>query len=93
MLIFEPLNLAEDKMPMENIIAAFTSPETIGTTPLSVLWLLPLAAAVAVVYKATKLPKITLANFIKEVVVAFGFGIILLVLIALALFAFVLIFI
>ena len=79
---------------MENlIIASFTSPETIGTTPLSLLWLFPLAAAVAVVYKATKLPNITAANFIKEVTASFGFGIVLLMLIALALFVFVRLFV
>ncbi len=36
------------------------------------LWLLPLVAAIAIVYKATKVPKITAASFLKEVVVLFG---------------------
>ncbi len=49
-----------------NIIAGFTAPVEIGTSPLSTLWLLPLTAAVAVVYKATKLPKITALAFLKE---------------------------
>jgi hypothetical protein len=54
------------------IMANFTIPEHIGTTPQSMLWLLPLVAAIAVVYKATKLPEIKAVNFIKEAVVLFG---------------------
>ena len=33
---------------------------------------LPLVAAIAIVYKATKVPKITAVNFLKEVVILFG---------------------
>lgn len=54
------------------IMASFTIPEQISTTPQSMLWLLPLVAAIAVVYKATKLPEIKAANFIKESVLLFG---------------------
>ena len=54
------------------IAASFTIPEYIGTSPASLLWLLPLAAAVAVVYKASKLPTITAGKFIKEAIVLFG---------------------
>ncbi len=54
------------------IMASFTIPEQISTTPHSMLWLLPLVAAIAIVYKATKLPEIKVANFIKEAVVLFG---------------------
>jgi hypothetical protein len=54
------------------VMASFTMPEQIGTTPLSMLWLLPLVAAIAIVYKATKLPEIKAASFIKEAVVLFG---------------------
>jgi hypothetical protein len=36
------------------------------------LWLLPLVAARAVVYKATELPAITARHFIKESAVLFG---------------------
>ncbi len=53
-------------------IASLTAPEEIGATPQSMLWLLPLAAAVAVVYKATKLPKITAGSFLKETAALFG---------------------
>jgi hypothetical protein len=54
------------------IMASFTIPEQISTTPQSMLWLLPLVASIAIVYKATKLPEIKAANFIKESVVLFG---------------------
>ena len=48
------------------IIASFTAPQTVGITPSSMLWLIPLAAAIAIVYKVTKLETITLETFIKE---------------------------
>ena len=54
------------------VIATFTAPERIGVDPKSMLWLLPLVAAIAVVYKATKLPKIKPAHFLKESVILFG---------------------
>ena len=59
-------------MMTEALLAAFTRPEHIGTNPQSMLYLLPLTVAIAVVYKATKLSKITVINFIKEVVLLFG---------------------
>ena len=37
------------------ILAAFTAPIEIGTTPGSMLWMFPLLAAIALVYKATKM--------------------------------------
>ena len=49
-----------------SIIAGFTSPIQIPTTPQSLLWLIPLTASLAIVYKATKLPKITAGKFIQE---------------------------
>ena len=54
------------------ILATFTTPENIGVTPQSILWLLPLVAAISVVYKTTKLPKIRFTHFVKESVVLFG---------------------
>ena len=36
------------------------------------LWLLPLAAAIVVVYKATKVPKVRAGSFIKDSAVLFG---------------------
>jgi hypothetical protein len=54
------------------IIASFTVPEKIGVSPQSILWLLPLVESISIVYKATKMPKIKAAGFLKEVVVLFG---------------------
>jgi len=53
------------------LVASFTRALELGTTPQTLLWLLPLAASVAVVYKATKLPEIHLRNFLKEVALLF----------------------
>jgi hypothetical protein len=36
------------------LLASFTRPIEIGTTPGSVLWMFPLLAAISIVYKATK---------------------------------------
>ena len=54
------------------VIATFIEPEQFGPNPLSMLWLLPLVAAIAVIYKATKLPVIKAGNFIKESVILFA---------------------
>ena len=54
------------------ILASFTMPERVGVTPLSMLWLLPLALSIAVVYKATKVREIRAVSFIKESVVLFA---------------------
>ena len=54
------------------IIASFTAPVHISTTPASLLWLFPLAAAVVVVYKTTKLDKITAGYFLKESAILFA---------------------
>lgn len=69
------------------VLASFTSPENISTNPQSLLWLLPLAASVAVVYKATKLPTITARNFIKEAVILSGSIVVFIVVTGLALYA------
>ena len=69
------------------LIASFTSPEQILPNPQSMLWLLPLAAAIAAVYKATKLPQITVRLFLKETTLLFLFIIAFLITAALALFA------
>jgi len=69
------------------IMASFTIPEQISTTPQSMLWLLPLVASIAIVYKATKLPEIKAANFIKESVVLFGSIVVFMFVTALILYA------
>jgi len=67
------------------VIATFTSPENISTNPQSILWLLPLVAAIAVVYKATKVPTIKLGSFLKEAVLLFGSIIVFMIVTALVL--------
>jgi hypothetical protein len=57
--------------PAAIVMANFTAPEAIGTTAQSLLLLLPVVAAIAVVYKATKVPTISAGNFLKESVVLF----------------------
>ena len=37
------------------MLATFTSPETIGTTKTSMLYMFPLLAAITIIYKATKM--------------------------------------
>ncbi len=69
------------------VLATFTTPEKIGVTPLSMLWLLPLVAAIVVVYKATKVPKITAVSFLKETAVLFGSIVIFMIITALILCA------
>lgn len=69
------------------IMASFTVPEKIGSNPQAMIWLLPLAAAIAVVYKATKIPTITAGNFIKEVVILFGSIVVFIIAVALFLYA------
>ena len=69
------------------LLANFSVPETIGVDPQSMLWLLPLVASIAVVYKATKVPKITAVNFLKETVILFGSIVIFMIITALVLCA------
>jgi hypothetical protein len=70
------------------VMASITIPENIGTNPQSMLLLLPLVVAIAVIYKVTKMPKITAASFIREVVILSGSIVIFITIIAIALFAF-----
>ncbi len=69
------------------LLADFTVPERITVDPQSMLWLLPLVAAVAIVYKATKVPKIQAAHFIKEITILFGSIVVFMVITALVLYA------
>jgi hypothetical protein len=69
------------------MLATFTTPENVGVTPQSMLWLLPLVAAISVVYKTTKLPKIRFTHFVKESVVLFGSIVIFMAITALVLCA------
>ncbi len=68
------------------VIASFTAPQELGTNPQSMFMLLPLTAAIAVIYKATKLPTITAGNFIKETTALFGSIVIFIIITALTLY-------
>ncbi len=69
------------------ILAMFSQPETIGVNPVSMLWLLPLIASISIVYKATKIPTIKFASFVKDVVVLFGSIVIFMIITAVVLYA------
>ncbi|MGA1979177.1 MAG: hypothetical protein ABSG99_01235 [Sedimentisphaerales bacterium] len=69
------------------VIATFTAPEQILANPQAMLWLLPLTAAIAIVYKATKLPTITATGFLKETALLFGSIVAFIIITALVLYA------
>jgi hypothetical protein len=70
-----------------DIMAQFRVPEDIGTNPRSLLLLLPLLVGIAVVYKATKVPKVSFGSFIKESVLLFASILVFMVITALVLAA------
>lgn len=49
------------------ILASFTSPMHIGTTPVSLLFMFPLLLSVALIYKATRLKVMFMGKFFREV--------------------------
>ena len=69
------------------LMAQFTIPEEIGTTPRSLLLLIPLLVSIAIVYKATKVFRVSAGNFIKESALLFGSILVFMVITALALMA------
>ena len=54
------------------ILATFTTPESIGTNPASMLYMFPLLAAITVIYKATKMRVIFWKRFAIESLVLFA---------------------
>ena len=54
------------------LLASFTTPMQIDTNPASMLWLVPLVVAIAVVYKATKVHKIKWWPFARETALLIG---------------------
>jgi len=68
------------------LLASFTTPMHIDTNPMSMLWLLPLVASIAVVYKATKVYKIVAYPFLKESAVLFWSILVFVVVVALFLY-------
>jgi len=57
---------------MTTLLASFSSPIHIGTDWVSMLWMFPLLAAIAIIYKATKLRVLFWRRFIREVLVLFA---------------------
>ena len=53
------------------LLASFTTPIEIGTDPVSMLWMFPLLAAVALIYKAVKLRVMFMDKYFKEVFILF----------------------
>ncbi|MHC5083234.1 MAG: hypothetical protein ACYTET_04765 [Planctomycetota bacterium] len=54
-----------------NMLASFTAPVEIGTTPGSMLYIFPLLAAIALIYKATKMRVLFLKRFFMESLILF----------------------
>ena len=54
------------------ILAAFTAPVTIGTNWQSMLYMFPLLAAIAIIYKATKMRVIFWKRFAIESLILFA---------------------
>lgn len=54
-----------------SLLASFTTPIEIGTTPASMLWMFPLLAAVSLVYKATKMRVLLTRRYLLESLLLF----------------------
>lgn len=54
------------------LLASFTAPLDISTNPQSMLWMFPLLAAIAIVYKATKMRVLFIGRFVRETLVLFA---------------------
>ena len=57
---------------LTSILATFTAPEIIGTNPASMLYMFPLLAAIAIIYKATKMRAILWKRFVFESLILFA---------------------
>ena len=68
------------------ILASFTRPEIVGINPQSMLWLLPLVAAISIVYKTTKIQTIKFLSFTKEVIFLFGSIVVFMIITAVVLY-------
>lgn len=53
------------------VLAAFNAPIEIGTTPTSMLWMFPLIAAIALVYKATKMRVLFVKKYLLQSLLLF----------------------
>ncbi len=68
-----------------HLAATFTAPQNIGTDIKSLLWIFPLLASVAIVYKATKMRVVFLRKFFTEVIILFCTLSVVMILVAAAL--------
>ena len=57
---------------LSGILASVTQPENIATNPVFMLWMFPLLAAIAVIYKTTKLRAILWKILVYETLTLFG---------------------
>ena len=53
------------------VLAGFLAPLDIGTTPLSLLWMFPLLASIAVVYKTTRMRILFFKTLLAESLILF----------------------
>ncbi len=56
---------------MVTLLASFTAPIHIGTDEVSMLWMFPLLAAIALVYKATKMRVLFTRKYLLESLLLF----------------------
>ena len=56
---------------MFDLLASFSTPINITTDPASMLWMFPLLASIAIIYKATKMRVLFIKTFIIETVKVF----------------------
>jgi len=64
------------------LLALFTEPMYLPTTPASLLWVIPICLSVSLVYKAIKIEEFRPGLFIREVALLFGTIIVFLLVIA-----------
>lgn len=56
----------------ELMLASFTAPLDIGCDPMSVVWMFPLLAGIAAVYKATKMRVLFVGSFLWQTLTLFA---------------------
>ncbi len=59
-------------MHYANLMASFTVPFETGNGPMSLLWILPLLAAVAIVWKTLKVPSSAGSKLTREIAILFA---------------------
>ena len=57
---------------MLTLLGSFTAPESIGTDAWSMLWMFPLMAVIALVYKATKMRVLFIRKYLLESLLLFA---------------------